>query len=108
MSVPTPAPSYSADPYSVVYEFLNDVNTPGGNPAAWALLGSSEQAAWGSSYSSFSNWADPISFHNIYEVSESGDTVTVSYDERDGHGQPLVPYTVTYTVDGGLITSSNR
>jgi hypothetical protein len=37
------APAAQSDPWSVAVAYTNDVNTPGGNSAAWNLLGPSVQ-----------------------------------------------------------------
>ena len=66
------APAAQSDPWSFAVAYTNDVNTPGGNSAAWNLLGSSVQAGWNSNYNTFVAWADPTSFRNVNEVSESG------------------------------------
>ena len=54
----------------------------------------------------FAAWADPTSFRNVNEVSESGDTVTFTFDLHNGTYGTSVPYTATFTVDSGIITSS--
>ena len=95
-----------SDPWSVVVAYTNDVNTPGGNSAAWNLLGPSVQAGWNSDYNTFVTWADPTSFQNVNEVSESGDTVTFTFDLKNGTYGTDVPYTGTFTVDNGIINSS--
>jgi hypothetical protein len=100
------APAVQSDPWSVVVAYTNDVNTPGGNSAAWNLLGPSVQAGWNSDYNTFVTWADPTSFQNVNEVSESGDTVTFTFDLKNGTYGTDVPYTGTFTVDNGIITSS--
>ena len=49
---------------------------------------------------------NPLSFDNVTEVSESGGTVTFTFD-LDNHATGYdAPYTCTFTVDGGIITSS--
>jgi len=100
------APAVQSDPWSVVVAYTNDVNTPGGNSAAWNLLGPSVQAGWNSDYNTFVTWADPTSFQNVNEVSESGDTVTFTFDLENGTYGTDVPYTDTFTVDNGIITSA--
>ena len=100
------APAAQSDPWSVAVAYTNDVNTPGGNSAAWNLLGPSVQAGWNSNYNTFVAWADPTSFRNVNEVSESGDTVTFTFDLHNGNYGTFVPYTATFTVDNGIITSS--
>ena len=100
------APAVQSDPWSVVVAYTNDVNTPGGNSAAWNLLGPSVQAGWDSDYNTYVAWADPTSFRNVNEVSESGDTVTFTFDLHNGTYGTSVPYTATLTVDNGIITSS--
>ena len=107
--VPVQAPAgpvAQTDPWSVAVAYTNDVNTPGGNSAAWNLLGPSVQAGWNSNYNTFVAWADPTSFRNVNEVSESGDTVTFTFDLHNGTYGTSVPYTATFTVDSGIITSS--
>jgi len=104
--VPVQAPAVQSDPWGVVVAYTNDVNTPGGNSAAWNLLGPSVQAGWNSDYSTFVTWADPTSFQNVNEVSEAGDTVTFTFDLKNGTYGTDVPYTDTFTVDNGIITSS--
>ena len=99
------APAAQSDPWSVAVAYANDVNTPGGNSAAWNLLGPSVQAGWNSNYNTFVAWADPTSFSNVNEVSESGDFVTFTSDLSNSAGTD-VPYTATFTVDNGIITSS--
>jgi hypothetical protein len=102
-----PAPVYAqADPWSVAVAYTNDVNTPGGNWAAWSLLGPAVQAGWNSDYNTFVDWADPTSFKNVTYVSESGDTVTFTFDLTNGSTGSDTPYSCTFTVDGGIITSS--
>ena len=85
--------------------YTNDVNTPGGNSAAWNLLGPSVQAGWNSDYNTFVTWADPTSSQNVNEVSESGDTVTFTFDLKNGTYGTEVSYTDTFTADNGIITS---
>ena len=46
------------------------------------------------------------SFTNLNEVSESGDTVTVTFNLSNSAGTN-VPYTDTVTVQNGIITSNN-
>ena len=99
------APGAQSDPWSLALAYTNDVNSPGGNSAAWNLLGPSVQAGWNSNYNTFVAWADPTSFSNVNEVSESGDTVTFTFDLSNSAGTD-VPYTATFTVDNGIITSS--
>ena len=100
------APAVQSDPWSVVVAYTNDVNTPGGNWGAWSLLGPSVQAGWNSNYNTFVAWADPTSFRNVNEISESGGTVTFTFDLHNGTYGTSVPYTATFTVDNGIITSS--
>ena len=107
--VPVPAPvgpAAQSDAWSTAVTYTNDVNTPGGNSAAWNLLGPSVQAGWNSNYNTFVAWADPTSFRNVNEVSESGDTVTFTFDLHNGTYGTSAPYTATFTVDSGIITSS--
>jgi hypothetical protein len=99
------APAAQSDPWSVAVAYTNDVNTPGGNSAAWNLLGPSVQAGWNSDYNTFVTWADPTSFSSVNEVSESGDTVTFTFDLSNSAGTD-VSYAATFTVDNGIITSS--
>jgi hypothetical protein len=81
---PPAAPAAQSDPWSVAVAYTNDVNTPGGNSAAWTLLGPSVQAGWNSNYNTFACLADPTSFRNVNEISESGDTVTFTFDLHNG------------------------
>lgn len=97
-----PAPS---DPWSVFSAYVNDVND-GDASAAWALLGPSEQATWNNNYSAHASWVYDTSFTNLNEVSESGDTVTVTFNLSNSAGTN-VPYTDTVTVQNGIITSNN-
>ena len=101
------APAAQSDPWSVAVAYTNDVNTPGGNSAAWNLLGPSVQAGWNSNYNTFVAWADPTSFRNVNEVSESGDTVTFTFDLHNGTYGTSVPYTATFTVDNGITSSTS-
>ena len=64
------------------------------------------QAGWNSNYNTFVAWANPTSFRNVNEVSESGDTVTFTFDLHNGTYGTSVSYTATFTVDNGIITSS--
>ena len=84
--------------------YTNDVNN-GGDSDVWNMLGPSVQAGWNSDYSTFAAWADPTSFNNVSEVSESGDAVTFTFDLTNSAGTD-VPYTATFTVNNGIITSS--
>ena len=104
-----PAPVYAAqpDPWSVATEYMNDVNTPGGNWSAWSLLGPSVQSGWNSDYDTFVLWANPTSFRDITFVSESGDVVTFTFDLHNGSTGYSTPYSCTFTVDNGIITSSS-
>jgi hypothetical protein len=99
------APAAQPDPWSVVVGYTNDVNTPGGNSAAWNLLSPSVQAGWNNNYNTYVAWADPTLFTNVNEVSESGDSVTFTFLLSNNAGRN-VPYTATFTVDNGIITSS--
>jgi hypothetical protein len=106
-TVYVPAPAYAqANPWSVAVAYTNDVNTPGGNWAAWSLLGPAVQAGWNSDYNTFVDWADPTSFKNLTYVSESGDSVTFTFDLTNGSTGSDTPYSCTFTVNSGIITSS--
>ena len=111
---PAPAPVYvqpaqPAQPavtgqWSVVLAYVNDVND-GDASDVWNMLGSAEQATWNNNYNSLAAWVNQTSITNVNEVSESGDTVTWTFDLSNSAGTN-VPYTATFTVDNGIVTSS--
>jgi len=96
----------NTDPWSVAVAYTSDI-TSGDNWDAWNLLSPSMQnQGWGGSYATFVANFDPLGFDNVTEVSESGDTVTFTYNLNNTDTGTLTPHTCTYTVDNGLITSS--
>jgi len=104
-----PAPVYVApaasDAWSTAVAYTNDVNA-GDNWAAWNLLSPSLQSSGWGSYSTFVADFTPLSFDNVTESSESGDSVTFTFT-LDNHSTGSTKYTVcTYTVDDGIITTS--
>jgi hypothetical protein len=98
-------PAAQSDPWSVALAYVNDVND-GGASDVWNMLGPAEQATWNNNYNSLAAWVNQTSITNVNEVSESGDTVTWTFDLSNSAGTN-VPYTATFTVDNGIITSSN-
>ena len=107
--VPTPVyvpPNEPAsDPlWSVAVAYTNDVNN-GDVSDAWNMLGPSVQAGWNSSYNTYAAWVHQTLFSNVNEVSKSGDAVTFTFDLSNS-ACTNVPYTATFTVDNGIITSS--
>jgi len=104
-----PAPVYvspaASDAWSTAVAYTNDVNA-GDNWAAWNLLSPSLQSSGWGSYSTFVADFTPLSFDNVTESSESGDSVTFTFT-LDNHSTGSTKYTVcTYTVDDGIITTS--
>ena len=102
--VPAPVDA-QADPWSVAVAYTNDINA-GDNYDAWNMLSASVQRGWNGNYDTYVANFNPLSFDNVTEVSESGDAVTFTFD-LDNHTTGYdEPYTCTFTVDGGIITSS--
>jgi hypothetical protein len=104
-----PAPVYVApaqsDPWSVAVAYTNDINSSD-NWGAWNLLSASVQQGWNGDYDTYVNNFNPLSYDNVTESSESGDAVTFTFD-LDNHSTGYdEPYTCTFTVDNGIITSS--
>jgi hypothetical protein len=97
-------PAAQSDPWSVALAYVNDVND-GDASDVWNMLGPAEQATWNNNYNSLGTWVNQTSITNVNEVSESGDTVTWTFDLSNSAGTN-VPYTATLTVDNGIITSS--
>ncbi len=103
-TVYAPAPVYAqADPWSVVVRYVNDVND-GNASDAWSIFGPVEQASWNNNYSTFAAWVSQTLVNNTSEVSESGDTVTTTFNLSNSAGTN-VPYIATFTVDNGIIIS---
>lgn len=99
-----PAPvATQADSWSVVVAYVNDVND-GDSTDAWNLFGPAEQATWNSSYSTFAAWVGQTVVSNTSEVSESGDTMTITFNLSNSAGTN-VPYTATFVVNNGIIIS---
>ena len=95
----------ASDAWSTAVAYTNDVNA-GDNWAAWNLLSPSLQSSGWGSYSTFVADFTPLSFDNVTESSESGDSVTFTFT-LDNHSTGSTKYTVcTYTVDDGIITTS--
>ena len=105
-TVYAPAPVYAqANPWSVAVAYTTDINN-GDNYDAWNMLSASVQQGWNGNYDTYVANFNPLSFDNVTEVSESGDAVTFTFD-LDNHTTGYdTPYTCTFTVDGGIITSS--
>ena len=99
----SPPPSVYADPWSVALAYTNDVND-GDASDAWNMFGPDEQATWNNDYNTFAAWVNQTSISNVNEVSESGDTVTWTFDLSNSAGTN-VPYTDTLTADNGIIIS---
>ena len=97
-------PAAQSDPWSVALAYVNDVND-GGASDVWNMLGPAEQATWNNNYNSLAAWVNQTSITNVNEVSESGDTVTWTFDLSNSAGTN-VPYTDTLTMENGIITSS--
>jgi len=96
-------PAAQSDQWSVALAYVNDVND-GDASDVWNMLGPAEQATWNNNYNSLAAWVNQTSITNVNEVSESGDTVTWTFDLSNSAGTN-VPYTDTLTVDNGIITS---
>ncbi len=64
------------------------------------------QAGWNSNYNTYVTWATPTGFDNVNETTESGDGVTFTFDLHNTNAGTETPYTATFTVDNGIITSS--
>ena len=97
-------PAAQSDPWSVALAYVNDVND-GDASDVWNMLGPAEQATWNNNYNSLAAWVNQTSITNVNEVSESGDSVTWTFDLSNSAGTN-VPYTATFTMDNGIITSS--
>ena len=97
-------PAAQSDPWSVALAYVNDVND-GDASDVWNMLGPAEQATWNNNYNSLAAWVNQTSITNVNEVSESGDTVTWTFDLSNSAGTN-VPYTDTLTMENGIITSS--
>ena len=79
----------------------------GGNySAGWAMLSPSVQGGWNGNYATYVANFGPLSFSNVYEVSESSDTVTYAYTLYNGNTGMTRSGETTFTVDNGIITSS--
>ena len=91
-------------PWSVVLAYVNDVND-GDASDVWNMLGPAQQATWNNNYNTLAAWVNQTSITNVNEVSESGDTVTWTFDLSNSAGTN-VPYTDTLTVENGIITSA--
>ena len=97
-------PAAQSDPWSVALAYVNDVND-GDASDVWNMLGPAEQATWNNNYNSLAAWVNQTSITNVNEVSDSGDSVTWTFDLSNSAGTN-VPYTATFTMDNGIITSS--
>ena len=104
-AAPTQAPAAQSDAWSVAVAYTNDVNA-GDNWAAWNLLSPSLQSSGWGNYSVFVADFTPLSFDNVTYVSSSGDSVTFTFTLHNHSTGSTKFTTCTYTVDGGIITSS--
>lgn len=90
----------------MVSAYFYDISS-GDYTDAWNLLSPSMQSqGWGGNYSRFVSDFSPLGYHNVAEVSESGDAVTVSYTLHNTDTGSWISKSETLTVDNGLITSS--
>jgi len=101
---PAPAPPVS-DVWTVAQAYTSDISN-GDYSNAWNMLSPAMQQDWNSDYYTFVANFTPIGFDNTQFVSESGDAVTFTFDLNNTNTGTETPHTCTYTVDGGLITSS--
>jgi len=99
-----PSQSSPTDPWSVTSAYTSDISN-GDYSDAWNMLSSSMQNYF-RSYDNFVSDFTPIGFDNPSEVSESGDTVTFTYTLHNTNDGTYTPSQSTFTVDGGLITST--
>jgi hypothetical protein len=89
-----------------VSAYLSNIST-GDYTDAWNLLSPSMQSqGWGGSYSRFVSDFDPLGYHNVSKISESGNSVTVAYTLHNTNTGSWMPKSETLIVDNGLITLS--
>jgi eukaryotic-like serine/threonine-protein kinase len=103
-AAPTPTQPGVTSPWAVVSAYYGDIES-GNYPQAWSLLSPSMQASLGP-YSSWVAGYQTTTQTNVTEVSQSGDTVTVSITAQQTDGSTK-SYTGDYTVDNGQITSAH-
>lgn len=101
-----PAAAPQSDAWSVAVAYTTDINS-GDNYGAWSMLSSSVQEGWNGDYNTYVANFTPLAFEDVTYVSESGDAVTFTFYLHNVDSGWREPYTCTFTVGGGIITSSS-
>ena len=102
-AAPAPSQPEITNPWAVVSAYYGDIES-GNYSQAWSLLSPAMQTTLGP-YSAWVAGYQTTTQTSVSEVSQSGDTVTVSITAQQTDGSTK-SYTGDYTVDNGQITSA--